>query len=200
MKVDFAQEIRDMKEHVTMRAETDDERAERTHRRVFPESPAPETRWRIDWAKVRGAERWLHEEWAPTAEWEIIERTFVGNLTLSARVRRRPRGESAVLPEGAPPGARHIHGVLISRCAGYRHAPKTDDIVKGITSETPSETEAKAIRSYVREASRKQVEAAWKAGEFSLSSLMRCIDRVGNHNSLRGLSSVRRWLIVENIQ
>lgn len=198
MNVDFAQAIRNMGTHVTKRAGSGHERFGTVVRQILPEVPAPKRRWRVDWPKVRGAERWLREEWAPMAGWEIIERRDIGNLTMSARVRRPPRHVSTVLPEGAPTGARHVHGVLLSHCAGYRNAPKATDVVGGIKSEAPNETESKAILSYVLEASENEVEAAWKAGEFALEHLMGCIDRIGNHESLRGLTSVRKWLVVED--
>ena len=198
--LDVVEAIRAMTNHVTKRVETEYERAERLRRRIFPETPAPSTHWRVDWPTVHGAERWLREEWAPMAGWMIIRRKEVGNLTLSARVRRPPPDTNPVLPEAGPPGARHIHGVLLSRCAGYAVAPKAEDIVKGIESEAPSETEARAILSYLREASESEVDAAWKAGEFSLVRLMRCVDQIAPHDSVRGLSSVRRWLSVEEIR
>ena len=96
-------------------------------RQILPEGPAPKRRWRVDWPKVRGAERWLREEWAPMAGWEIIDRRDIGNLTMSARVRRPPRYANTVLPEGAPTGARHVHGVLLSRLRRIPKCPKATD-------------------------------------------------------------------------
>ena len=198
--LDIAERIHAMQTRVTKRAETEHERAEGLRLQIFPETPAPRTHWRVDWLTVRGAERWLREEWAPMQGWKIIASKLVGNLMLSAQVEVPPPETSRVLPEAGPPGAQHIHGVLLSRCAGYAHAPKAQDIVKGIESQTPDETETRAILSYLREASESEIDAAWKAGEFSLMKLMACVDTIAPHDSLRGLSSVRRWLKVEEIR
>ena len=197
---DITERIRMLESLVTKRTETEYEHAERLRAQIFPEAPIPRTHWRVDWLTVRGAERWLREEWAPMQGWKVIGRKLVGNLMLSAQVEVPPPETSRVLAEPGPPGARNIHGVLLSRCAGYALVPKAEDIVKGIESERPNEMQTRAILSYLREASESEVDAAWKANEFSLMKLMACVDRRAPHDSLRGLSSVLRWLKVEEIR
>lgn len=61
VSIDFAQAIRDMGDHVTKRVETAYERAERMRQRTFPARPAPETRWRVNWTTMKGADGGLED-------------------------------------------------------------------------------------------------------------------------------------------
>lgn len=136
--------------------------SENPQRAVFPETPTPRLAWKVDWPTVRGADRWLREQWPHVAEWRTIARKDVGTLTLTAAVRITAAQAEPVLPEAGPPGARKIRAVLLSRCAGYAVEPKAEDIVNGVKSRHPSATEADAILAYILEASEAQVDAAWK--------------------------------------
>ena len=171
--------------------------SENPHTAVFPETPPARKAWKVDWPTVRGADRWLREEWPHVAKWKTIARKDMGTVTLTAAVKVTATQAEPVLPEAGPRGACKIHAVLLSRCAGYAVEPKAEDIVNGIKSGLPSATETDAILAYLLEASEAQVDAAWKAGEFSAGDLMRCVEQIAPRDTLRAVRSVRRWLLVD---
>lgn len=123
-----------------------------------------------------------------------------GTLTLKAGVKEPPEPPYAVLPSAAPEGARKIHGVLLSRCGGYVRAPRAQDVVRGLKRGAPKAVEADAIRTYLWEAKNEEVREAWKAGEFTLEELMRCVEQIAKHDQMTGLHSIREWLIIETAQ
>ena len=155
------------------------------------------TRWRVDWTRVAEADAWYRREWRPIADQQVIGQQHTGTLTLKAAVKRSDEPTYAVLPNAAPANARKIYAVLLSRCAGYRAAPKAADVINGLKRGTPNDVEADAIRTYLWEASSEEVREAWKAGEFMLQELMQCVDRIAKHDDMTGLHSVREWLKVE---
>ena len=159
-----------------------------------------EMRWRVHWARVAEADAWYRREWRPTADQQIIGQQHTGTVTLKAAVKRSDEPTYAVLPDAAPANARKICAVLLSRCAGYRTAPKAEDVINGLKRGTPNDVEADAIRAYLWEANGEEVREAWKAGEFTLQELMQCVDRIAKHDDMTGLHSVREWLKVETAQ
>lgn len=154
-------------------------------------------RWRVDWDRVAACERWYEREWQPTGARRVIAETQVGNLTLRGVVKTPEERAYGGLVISGPKEGRTIHGVLLSRCAGYVKAPRAEDVVSGLKAATPNETQADAIRTFLREATTRQVREGWKAGEFSLTALMRALERIVDDDDMLTTYSVRQWLIFE---
>ena len=153
--------------------------------------------WRVDWDRVIACERWLEREWRSTAARRVIAETQVGKLTLKAVVKTPKERAYGGLVISGPKDGRTIHGVLLSRCAGYVKAPRAEDVVRGLEVPTPNETQAEAIRSFLREATPHEVCAGWKAGEFSLTALMRALEQIVDNDDTLTVHSVRQWLTIE---
>ena len=156
-----------------------------------------DVRWRVDWDRVAACERWYERDWRPCAARRVISETQVGNLTLKAVVKIPEERAYGGLVISGPRDGGTIHAVLLSRCAGYVKAPSAEDVVRGLQAASPNETQAEAIRTFLREATTHEVRAAWKAGEFGLRALMRAIEQVVENDDLVAVYSVRQWLIFE---
>ena len=162
--------------------------------------PAPkrrELRWRVDWDRVAAWERWYEREWRPAAGRRVVAEARMGNLTLKGVTETPEERAYGGLVVSGPKDGRTIHGVLLSRCAGYVKAPSAEDVVRGLEAATPSERQAEAIRTFLREATAHQVREGWKAGEFTLTSLMRALEQIVDDDDTLTTYSVRQWLIIE---
>ena len=156
-----------------------------------------ELRWRVDWDRVIARERWYEHEWRPTAGRRVIAEIQVGNLALKAVIKTPEERAYGGLVLSGPTDGGTIHAVLLSRCAGYARAPSAEDVVRGLKAATPNEAQAEAIRTFLREATSHEVREAWKAGEFTLTALMRALAQIVDNDDLLTIYSVRQWLIVE---
>ena len=154
-------------------------------------------RWRVDWDRVAAWERWYEREWRPGAGRRVVAETQVGNLTLKGVTEVPEERAYAGLAVSGPKDASTIHGVLLARCAGYVQAPRAEDVVRGLETAAPDERQAEAIRTFLREATPYQVRAGWKAGEFTLTSLMRALEQIVDEDDTLTTHSVRQWLIIE---
>ena len=164
---------------------------------ILPVPSRSDLRWRVDWDRVVASERWHEREWRPTAGRRIIAEKQVGDLTLRAVVRMPEERAYGGLTISGPKDGRTIHGVLLSRCAGYIKAPRAEDVVYGLKASAPNETQAEAIRTFLREANAHEVREAWKAGEFTLTGLMRALEQIVDRDDMLTVHSVRYWLIIE---
>ena len=154
-------------------------------------------RWRVDWDRVAAWERWYEREWQPEPGRRVIAEAQMGNLTLKGVTEAPEERACAGLVVSGPKDGGTIHGVLLSRCAGYVKAPSAEDAVRGLEAATPNERQAEAIRTFLREATTHQVREGWKAGEFTLTSLMRALEQIVDNDDLLTTYSVRQWLIIE---
>ena len=154
-------------------------------------------RWKVDWDRVTACERWYEREWRRSAARRVIAETQVGNLTLKAVVKTPEERAYGGLVISGPKDGRTIHGVLLTRCAGYVAAPSAEDVVSGLKAATPNETQAEAIRTFLREATTHEVRQACKAGEFTLTALMRALEQIVDNDDTLTVYSVRQWLIIE---
>ena len=154
-------------------------------------------RWRVDWDRVIACERWYECEWRPTAGRQVIAETQAGNLALKAVIEAPDERAYGGLVISGPKDGGRIHGILLSRCAGYARAPRAEDVVRGLKVATPTEAQAEAIRAFLREATTHEVREAWKAGEFTLIALMRALEQIVDNDDMLTVYSVRHWLIVE---
>jgi hypothetical protein len=66
-----------------------------------------------------------------------------------------------------------------------------------LKASTPNESQAEAIRTFLREATAHEVREGWKAGEFTLTALMRAIEQIVDNDDILTVHSVRQWLIFE---
>lgn len=164
---------------------------------ILPVPARRALRWRVDWESVMACERWLDRELRGTGVRRVIAETQVGNLTLKGVIKTPEERAYGGLMISGPKDGRTIHGVLLSRCAGYVKAPRAEDVVCGLKASTPNETQAEAIRTFLREATVHEVREAWKAGEFSLTALMRALELLVDKDDTLTVHSVRQWLIVE---
>ena len=87
----------------------------------------------------------------------------------------------------------------MQRCAGYAKPPRTEDVVNAIKGTRPTETEVRALRTYLRESQAADVRAAWLAGEFTLAELLGAADRVVNHEDIPAMHSVEAWIVIERL-
>ena len=149
---------------------------------ILPVPSPRDLRRRVDWDKAIASERWYECEWRPTAGRRIIAEKQVGNLTLRAVVKMPEERAYGGLTISGPKDGRTIHGVLLSRCAGYIKAPRAKDVVDGLKSSAPNETQAEAIRPFLLEANAHEMRQARKAGEFTLTALMRALERIGDRD------------------
>lgn len=164
---------------------------------ILPVPSRRDLRWRVDWNKVIACERWHEREGRPTGSRRVIAETQVGKLTLKAVVDAPEERAYGGLMISGPEDGRTIHGVLLSRCAGYVEAPRAEDVMCGLKTSTPNETQAEAIRTFLREATAHEVREGWKAGEFTLTALMRAIEKIVDNDDTLTVHSVRQWLIIE---
>ena len=154
-------------------------------------------RWRVDWDRVRACERWLNREPRGSGTRRVIAQTQVGNLTLKGVIETPEEHAYGGLTISGPKDARTIHAVLLSRCAGYVETPRAQDVVCGLNTPAPSETQAEAIRTFLREATAHEVRKAWKNAEFTLTELMRALEQLVDNDDMLTVHSVRQWLIVK---
>ena len=164
---------------------------------ILPVPGRDALRWRVDWDRVMACERWHEREGRRTGARRVIAETQVGKLMLKGVVDAPDERAYGGLMISGPKNGRAIHGVLLSRCAGYVKAPRAEDVVCGLEASTPDETQAEAIRTFLREATAHEVREGWKAGEFTLTALMRAIEKIVDNDDTLTVHSVRQWLIIE---